>query len=193
VYNFRVSKGSRVCVSGSHSSLNNLLVASILSDGVVWSMQPVWLLVQPQIAKVDADFGVVLRQSDIPKQVIRWIWASYFVIYCLDMFFSTKLVGHMSTSVLFTKFISNTLPSIYDPMFSKGPVKLPVVYTGLWYPVADMTISVHFFIQDILIFEPQLGIKDFWGENSHPCCVLSSFISSSISVRTLKHSASSYR
>jgi hypothetical protein len=34
-----------------------------------------------------------------------------------DVFFSTKLMRHKSTSVLLTKYISNTPPSVSDPMF----------------------------------------------------------------------------
>jgi hypothetical protein len=63
-----------------------------------------------------AAVGVVLVQPVIRKQVSRWMCPYCFVQWS-GVFFSTKLMRHKSTSVLLPNCISNTPPSVSEPMF----------------------------------------------------------------------------
>jgi hypothetical protein len=119
-----------------------------------------------------ASVGVVL----IPNQIIRWILPNCFFYCGQDVFFSTKLKWHMSTSVLLPYCISTTTtpPSVSDPMFFLLPYSIASIYWPSVFCYGFETSNLSLLSRMIpryftsLFSISSLCVKEFCGEKTQP-------------------------
>jgi hypothetical protein len=77
----------------------------------------------------------------------------------------------MSALVLLPNCVSNTSPSVSDPLFFLLLYGIASkLYTGFPYSVIDMKLPIQFAIYDSQIFylivQYQFGVKEFWGKKT---------------------------